>query len=131
MVRVLEGNDGFVVCDTNYSITCCTNEPNEVKAWATEIKCGKLNYWKRKKEESQIQPQQSPSRIELLFRPNQVSKGFIQGPSLEESIATALNSGFLLKMEKDKKTWNRVWVTVQKGSIWCYRPDLVSCFILL
>lgn len=129
VVRTLEDKNGFAINDTKSSATLCTNQPNEVKAWTTEIKCAKLNYWKQKKEQNRPNSPISapaPSRMDFLFRPGSSSKTSIAGPSLEETSPLAARTGFLLRAEKDRKTWNRVWSAIHNGSIWCYRAEVVS-----
>lgn len=132
VIRLLDGGDGFAVNDEKNSVSLITSEPQEIKAWTTEIKCAKLNFWKRKKEENAVKEQNTspnqPNRtVQTLFsRQVSSSKGVIQGPSIEETSALAAESGFLLKMEKDRKTWNRTWTALYKGTLWCYRIDIVS-----
>lgn len=130
VVRTLEDKNGFVVNDTKTAATLCTNAPNEVKAWTTEIKCAKLNYWKQKKEQNRPNSPISapqPSRMDFLFRTGASSKNAtIAGPTLEETTPMAARTGYLLKIEKDKKTWHRVWTAINNGSIWCYKTEIVS-----
>jgi hypothetical protein len=133
----------FEIADESLTLAFSCISMDQSSNWINNIKHAKLNFWKiqqanptrvvprvKKDELPVIAPtaiQQTQSLPQLPFRPtSKTISMLIDGPAAPVASKDATHEGFLFRLERDKKTWNRYYSILVPPTLWLYKCDHVS-----
>jgi hypothetical protein len=128
----------FELTDETNRETFRGGDHESVRYWVNAIKVAKLKFWQQNRpvlSATQSVVNTSDSRKERresfffdlsAFNKQPPKPTTVEGPPANQPDAAI--AGYLMKAEKDKKTWTRVWCIIHDQKLWTYKSSKVSCF---
>jgi len=129
----------YEISDESSSVTLSWISVETSGVWINQIKRAKLNFWKgqqanptrvvsRSKDTSTlpniVEKPAIPSSVALAFRPmSKTISMIIEGPPAATASQSAVHEGYLFRLERDRKTWNRYYAILSPPILWLYKSD--------